>query len=498
MTDSQINLGEAEQGQLLTCAAPFVFLLVAAADGNVDRKELKSFANILAHDDYQILAASMAASGVPLDQMVDVAKSYLQNPIVGLVSLTQVIDASMDKTMAGAFKVALFGLARAVAEASGGFLGFLGNKIDKNESAVLDAIAGMFGVDRETGLLKTAAAEVSAPQSGELLTDELFPALKTAEWAVSARKHVAMQSLYACDDIQSDEPVVGYVHDHPETVAFINSDSLGKGTTITELHEHAMANLERRLAGNVAWDNLSFDANVEGLGKVEGLVLGGDYFASEAILSEKILKQAHAKLDSAMLMAVVPQRGEIFVTNLISQENAEPERIIFVQFALKRFFNNEQSPVSTKVFIIRNGKIVGTVGGMDTIVEQAQQQAAAEQQQDEEALQHSGSLKGTQHGTSLHIDVNAACVATLEKNLQFVIKNYVSQVVEDASFDGEVHVKVAVSDPGFDESNDREQLDSTLSDMFAFLNNQFVATQVKAQSGAAIALQLDAESHIAA
>ena len=283
------------------------------------------------------------------------------------------------------------------------------------------------------------------------MTDELFPALKTAEWAEGARGHVVMQSVYLSDEYKDNEPVVGYVHDKPQTVMFVPADTLGDELSLQQVHEHAMGNLERCLA-TLEWQDLTFDAGVDGLGSINGLVLAGEYFASEGLLSEAMLKKAHERLNSAMLMAIVPQRGELFVTNLVSQEQPEREPIMFAEFAIKRFFNSEQAPISPNVFIIRNGKIVGNVGGMEAIIESAKKMAQSEQAQEDALLEHEARLKGTTDAAALEISVKAHCVETMLKNLQHVIRDYAQTVMKNDGFDGTINVSVALHDAAYADS----------------------------------------------
>ena len=320
--------------------------------------------------------------------------------------------------------------------------------------------------------------------SDQVLNDELFPALKPAEWVAEARDHVALQGIYLSEEIKDHEPAIGYVHDNPQTVAFVPSNTLSEQLSIADVHDHAMNNLERRLA-SIEWQELSFDPRVPDLDTITGLVLVGDYFTSEAILSETIMKKAHDMLNSAMVMAIVPQRGELFVSPLVSEENPEYERVVFAQFAIKKFFNPEQAPISPNVFILRNGKIVGNIGGMEEIIDKAREMAEAEQQQEAALLEHNGKLTGNEEGAALAISVNAHCVETMNRNLQHVIRHYVQAVLEESSFDGNVHVAVKLVDPAVDAGqHDAVQLD--LNSMAQFLTDQFAALNFTGRNGSPV------------
>jgi len=491
-TTSAAESDDSRDLEHLACAAPFVFLLVAAADGSIDKKELKRFSQIMAQEEYRILAAVMSQAGLSFEQLLAACKERLQDPVNELMALGQVSEQRRPADTAIQFKAALLKLGHAIAQASGGFLGF-GKKIDKHEAAMLALIVAAFSLSggSEGGL---QAAPANTPEG--VLNDELFPALKPPEWVVGARDHVVMQSLYLSDDIKDNEPVIGYVHDNPQTVAFVSADSIGDELSLADIHQHAMANLERRL-DSAQWEELSFNAGVEGLGTINGLVLTGDYFSSEAILAESLMKKAHQQLNSAMLMAIVPQRGELFVTNLISEENPERERIIFAEFAIKKFFNPEQAPISPNVFIIRNGKIVGNIGGMEQIIAEARKMAENEQQQEDTLLEHRGQLTGTEDEAALEILVKAHCVETMFKNLQHVIRDYVQSVTQQAHFNGNVNVLVVVDDSTVS-NNDHEQVSGELGIMCQFLTDQFASLHIEASKGSPVTVGYQVEVAAAA
>lgn len=484
MNTSAAESNDSRDLEHLACAAPFVFLLVAAADGSIDKKELKRFSQLMAEEEYAILAAVMVQAGLPIEQLLAACKERLADPINELMSLGQIIDNRLPADAALQFKAALLKFGHAIAQSSGGFLGF-GRKVDKQEAAMLALIVAAFS---QSG---ASAAEPQAEGGKAVLNDELFPALKPADWVTNARGHVALQSIFLSDEIKDNEPVVGYVHDNPQTVTFVPFDSVGDQLTITDIHKHAMDNLERRLAA-VNWQELSFDTDIEGLGTIGGLVLTGDYFASEAILSESLMKKAHQQSNSAMLMAIAPQRGELFVTQLVSEENPERERIIFAQFAIKKFFKADQAPISPNVFIVRNGKIVGTIGGMEQIIAEAHKMAEAEQKQEEALLEHGGQLKGNQDDTALEISVKAHCVETMFQNLQHVIRHYVRSVTKEAGFNGSVNVVVTVEDSIL-EPDDRDTVGAELNNMCQFLTEQFAALNMKGSNGSPVTVACQVE-----
>jgi uncharacterized tellurite resistance protein B-like protein len=239
MTASAVESEDSRDLEHLACAAPFVFLLVAAADGSIDKKELKRFSGLMAEEEYGILAAVMSQAGWSMEQLLAACKQRLQDPVNELMELGQVIDRRLPADTAVQFKSALLKLGHAIAQASGGLLGF-GKKIDNDEATMLTLIIAAFSQSGEImGEPQTGPA--STPEG--VLNNELFPALKPAEWVVDARGQVAMQSLYLSDEIKDNEPVIGYVHDNPQTVAFVPFSSIGDQLSMADIHQHAMSNL---------------------------------------------------------------------------------------------------------------------------------------------------------------------------------------------------------------------------------------------------------------
>lgn len=110
---------------------------VAWADGKVDEKERQAF--IAAAAEHGITPGSFAHTA--LEEFIkntpreDARKAWY----AWAATLNKTLDASERKKV----REGLVMRARAIAEASGGFLG-LGNKISKNEQRVLDAIAKAF------------------------------------------------------------------------------------------------------------------------------------------------------------------------------------------------------------------------------------------------------------------------------------------------------------------------------------------------------------------
>jgi hypothetical protein len=128
---------------------PFLaFLLVAGADGPVDRKQAAQFT--------RSLAAAVDRHESPVREVFTEAlenfREYLNEikgevQIVGRIrSLADVIDRSLPASPSAAYRMALLLLAREVAEASGGGLLGLGDKVSEREQKAIAALAVLLGL----------------------------------------------------------------------------------------------------------------------------------------------------------------------------------------------------------------------------------------------------------------------------------------------------------------------------------------------------------------
>lgn len=139
----------AEEWQLLSNAPALVFLAVASADGNVDKKEKESFARLM-----QEIATT--GSGLLQDIVVNGNMDFigiLQGMAEQSLDLPQqiheigkIVDRHCGKDEAFNFKMALWGMGKEVAQASGGGMLGLGKKISKEEETVLAGIGVVLGI----------------------------------------------------------------------------------------------------------------------------------------------------------------------------------------------------------------------------------------------------------------------------------------------------------------------------------------------------------------
>jgi hypothetical protein len=138
----------AEESEALARSPLVVFLLVAAADGKVDKKELAAFENVIAG----VMMTATPLLRKAMSEMLPEMDRHLEelpqrNPVEELQSVASILDARFPDE-AKAFKGGLVGIGLKIAESSGGFLGF-GSKVSEAEVTALAAIAVALGIQLE-------------------------------------------------------------------------------------------------------------------------------------------------------------------------------------------------------------------------------------------------------------------------------------------------------------------------------------------------------------
>lgn len=135
----------AEELAMLTRSPLLIFLLVAAADGKVDKKEFNEFQKVIVGvmtNATPLLRDAMSRLLPRMEQTFDELEDI--NPGEELERLAVVLDTHYPKE-AKAFKQQLVSIAVSIAESSGGFLGF-GSKISNDEKTAIAGIAVTLGL----------------------------------------------------------------------------------------------------------------------------------------------------------------------------------------------------------------------------------------------------------------------------------------------------------------------------------------------------------------
>lgn len=134
--------------QVIAQAPVLIFLLVSAADGTIDKQEIKGFESILTSPDYTDLLTLMGRAGL---SVIDTLRQLTEHPVDYLAELQRigrVLESRLPAADAQHFKIQLFDLGHAVASASGRIMGVVGNPVSDQEQTALKVIAGIFGIDK--------------------------------------------------------------------------------------------------------------------------------------------------------------------------------------------------------------------------------------------------------------------------------------------------------------------------------------------------------------
>jgi hypothetical protein len=139
----------AEELKLLAYAPMVVFCMVAAADGNIDKKEIEAFRQELLKGlltDSEILIRVTVGAMEGFEEMIMKLLNQEENMLEKLLEARAILDNRLPPEESDKFKASLMALGEAVASASGGFLGIFGSKIDKNEEKALSALSRLLGI----------------------------------------------------------------------------------------------------------------------------------------------------------------------------------------------------------------------------------------------------------------------------------------------------------------------------------------------------------------
>ena len=131
--------------QTITRSPLLVFMLVAAADGKVDKKEMQAFQKVV----MTVMSSATPLLRDAMTRLLPKIDEHLQalreaEPSEEVERLAKILDTHFPQE-AKQFKEDLIGVAIQIAESSGGFMGF-GSKISKDEKEAIGAIAAVLGL----------------------------------------------------------------------------------------------------------------------------------------------------------------------------------------------------------------------------------------------------------------------------------------------------------------------------------------------------------------
>ncbi len=134
----------------LTKMPIYVFFFIAGADGKVDKKEMNKFFELIASGDGAPSAVFREGAREIMNNpgiLEDVMTNDLPNLPIHMASAKGVLETAISNPgEKNDYKLSLLFLAKEIAAASGGFLGF-GSKISKEEKASIQSLADLLEVE---------------------------------------------------------------------------------------------------------------------------------------------------------------------------------------------------------------------------------------------------------------------------------------------------------------------------------------------------------------
>lgn len=393
MKNVRMLQSETERMKCLASAPGLVFMLVASSDGDIDKKKLKRFLTLLSSKEYSILSALIDQAQTSITELLDDILDNTLDPYQELKLVCSILDIYLSENAALMYKATLVRLAENLTRDKSILDRFVTPKISDEQQTAINVVAGLLDLlqesqnsdERPAGVHFKNDSSVSNDRSIEAASEQhetVFPALKSARWAEYTKAGTLIKTI----DVKASQdqllPVIAYAVDVQDMVEFLTTEFLKDTMTVDQLHIQAMRNLEARLETQVEWAAVKFEMDDQSSENASGLVLQGDYYCSEAILSQKLLEQAHQLLDTDQLIAITPVRGELYVARLTDTKQSDPLCIAFAQHVIKRFFTSKQVQISPLVWVISKGRLSCLFPGVNALINQVKDSTIpAEQQQ---------------------------------------------------------------------------------------------------------------------
>lgn len=135
------------EAQIIAQAPVLVFLLVSAADGTIDKREIKRFETLLLSSSYRDLMAVMLRARLSIvDTLRQLTESRFDY-MAALQHIAQVLDSRLPANLAQRVKTQLYDLGCCIAASSGHSQTSDDDPISQQERVALKVIAGLIGVD---------------------------------------------------------------------------------------------------------------------------------------------------------------------------------------------------------------------------------------------------------------------------------------------------------------------------------------------------------------
>jgi len=137
---------------------------------------------------------------------------------------------------------------------------------------------------------------------------KVFPLLKNKSWA--DERGLDSMPFSSSDKSEGGSPVIVIAIDDDASLAYLPKDVSSE--TKEPLYGQAYVNLSKKIAP-LTWRPLDFSDQAPGL---RVLALGGDFYASEAILIDDKVEEAHKLLGAEKLLMCRPVRGQLLALAL--------------------------------------------------------------------------------------------------------------------------------------------------------------------------------------
>jgi hypothetical protein len=169
--------------------------------------------------------------------------------------------------------------------------------------------------------------------------------LKTATWP--GRDKTVCQPLLEWRDPSMPIPWMAYGEDLPNSFAIFVKDEARK-RDLGLLHAEAVENLK------------AVEVHIEEVdaGELKLLAVSGHYFAAEKVVDVGFMKRLHERLGTRLLVAGIPRRGLLLVTNAIVQPQIMSA---FLAICEAEYEKKSSEPISSTPLLIQEGKVSGVV-----------------------------------------------------------------------------------------------------------------------------------------
>ena len=147
MEENKSSQTEDMRIKCLARAPGIIFLLVASANGKIDKKQVHQFVKLMATKDYLMFASMLEQADITISELVDEVLTKNLDPFQELQSVCGIVDIYLSKEAALDYKVNLFKLANGVAKTSGVIFGFFPSKISENEQAAIAVVTNVLGLN---------------------------------------------------------------------------------------------------------------------------------------------------------------------------------------------------------------------------------------------------------------------------------------------------------------------------------------------------------------